>query len=90
MSGQGIIYDTSPFNADATRPALAEETSWGGRAGITLRAPMFAAVFTAELTHPPPPIWGMLLLAALGTRWVRLLSGRRRRRSTTKQRNGRS
>ena len=24
MSGQGIIYDTSPFNAEATRPALAE------------------------------------------------------------------
>ena len=47
--------------------------------GITQRAPVFAAVFTAELTHPPPPIWGMLLLAAVGAHWVRLLAGRRRR-----------
>jgi H+/Cl- antiporter ClcA len=40
---------------------------------------MFATVFTAELTHPPPPIWGMLLLAAVGAHWVRLLAGPRRR-----------
>ena len=169
MSGQRIIYHTSPFNAEATRPALAESditptptfcspqlrpdpqhcdgsmvsdggrriatvTVWpvsyghptfawpdtqysrtallftvalmpvaaavgtgfnglirrgyatvttlvliGGAAvlGITQRAPVFAAVFTAELT--PPPIWGMLLLAAAGAHWVRLLAGRRRR-----------
>jgi H+/Cl- antiporter ClcA len=53
----------------------------GGAAvlGITQRAPVFAAVFTAELTHPPPQIWGMLLLAAVGAHWVRLLAGRRRR-----------
>jgi hypothetical protein len=24
MSGQGIIYETSPFNAETTRPVLAE------------------------------------------------------------------
>src|SRR5258708_4462602 len=40
----------------------------GGAAVLTItqRAPVFAAVFTAELTHPPQPIWGMLLLAAVG------------------------
>jgi hypothetical protein len=32
MSGQGIIYDTSPFNAGATRPALAEGEVRPGRA----------------------------------------------------------
>jgi H+/Cl- antiporter ClcA len=47
--------------------------------GITQRAPVFAAVFTAELTHPPPEIWGMLLLAAVGAHGVRLLAARRRR-----------
>jgi H+/Cl- antiporter ClcA len=48
---------------------------------ITQRAPVFAAIFTAELTHPPPPIWGMLLLAAVGAHWVRHLAGQRRRPS---------
>jgi hypothetical protein len=24
MSGKGVFHDTSPFNAEATRPALAE------------------------------------------------------------------
>jgi hypothetical protein len=48
----------------------------GGAAvlGITQRASVFAAVFTAELTHPPQQIWGMLLLAAVGAHWVRLLA----------------
>jgi H+/Cl- antiporter ClcA len=51
----------------------------GGAAvlGITQRAPVFAAVFTAELTHPPAEIWGMLLLAAVGAHYVRLLAARR-------------
>jgi chloride channel protein, CIC family len=79
MSGRGIVYDTSAFNAEATRPALAEGDITPAVLGITQRAPVFAAVFTAELTHPPPPIWGMLLLAAAGAHWVRLLAGRRRR-----------
>jgi H+/Cl- antiporter ClcA len=42
----------------------------GGAAvlGITQHAPVFAAVFTAELTHPPPEVWVMLLVAAVGAR----------------------
>jgi H+/Cl- antiporter ClcA len=34
--------------------------------GITAHAPVFAAVFTAELTHPPLTLCVMLLLATLG------------------------
>jgi hypothetical protein len=32
MSGQGIIYDTSPFNAETTRPVLVESEARPGRA----------------------------------------------------------
>jgi H+/Cl- antiporter ClcA len=44
----------------------------GGAAvlGITQHAPVFAAVFTAELTHPPPAVWLMLLLAAVGAHLI--------------------
>jgi H+/Cl- antiporter ClcA len=51
----------------------------GGAAvlGITQRAPVFAAVFTAELTHPPPQVWVMLLVAAVGAQGVRVIAIRR-------------
>jgi H+/Cl- antiporter ClcA len=51
----------------------------GGAAvlGITQRAPVFAAVFTAELTHPPSQVWVMLLVAALGAQGVRVMAMRR-------------
>ena len=52
----------------------------GGAAvlGITQNAPVFAAVFTAELTHPPPEVWVMLLFAAVGAHVVREAVMRRR------------
>jgi H+/Cl- antiporter ClcA len=51
----------------------------GGAAvlGITQHAPVFAAVFTAELTHPPAGVWVMLLLAAVGAHGVHLVFSRR-------------
>lgn len=52
----------------------------GGAAvlGITQHAPVFAAVFTAELTHPPPAVWVMLLLAAGGAHGIHAVATRRR------------
>ena len=52
----------------------------GGAAvlGITQRAPLFASVFTAELTHPPPQVWVLLLVAAVGAQGVRILAIRGR------------
>ncbi len=75
-TGASIALLVDRLGGCASVPTLA---LIGGAAvlGITQRAPVFAAVFTAELTHPPPPIWGMLLLAAVGAHWVRLLAGRR-------------
>jgi H+/Cl- antiporter ClcA len=54
----------------------------GGAAvlGITQEAPVFAAVFTAELTHPPWGVWLMLLLAALGAHGIRAMPRRRVRK----------
>jgi H+/Cl- antiporter ClcA len=54
----------------------------GGAAvlGITQHAPVFAAVFTAELTHPPAEVWGMLLFAAVGAHVVLTLFRRRSER----------
>jgi H+/Cl- antiporter ClcA len=51
----------------------------GGAAvlGITQGAPVFAAVFTAELTHPPPQVWVMVLVAAVGAQGVRVIAIRR-------------
>lgn len=66
MSGQGVIYDTSPFSAKATRRALAESAITGRPCCGSPSGRGVRAVFTAELTHPPPPIWGMLL----SLRWV--------------------
>jgi len=50
----------------------------GGAAvlAVTQDAPLFAGVFTAELTHPPVGVCGLLLLAALGAHAVRW-AGRR-------------
>jgi hypothetical protein len=77
-TGASIALLVERLGGYASVPTLA---LIGGAAvlGITQRAPVFATVFTAELTHPPPPIWGMLLLAAVGAHWVRLLAARRRR-----------
>ncbi|WP_238306159.1 MULTISPECIES: chloride channel protein [Mycobacterium] len=57
----------------------------GGAAvlGVTQRAPLFAALFTAELTRPPLDACGLLLVAALGAHaidWInrRLIESRRR------------
>jgi H+/Cl- antiporter ClcA len=77
-TGASIALLVERLGGYASVPTLA---LIGGAAvlGISQRAPVFAAVFTAELTHPPPPIWGMLLLAAVGAHWVRLLAARRRR-----------
>lgn len=49
----------------------------GGAAvlGVTQHAPVFAAVFTAELTHPPPEVCAMLLVAAVGAQLVRAAAG---------------
>jgi H+/Cl- antiporter ClcA len=51
----------------------------GGAAvlGITQHAPVFAAVFTAELTHPPVAVWVMLLLAAVGAHVIHSAAIRR-------------
>jgi H+/Cl- antiporter ClcA len=46
--------------------------------GITQRAPVFATVFTAELTRPPIAVWGMLALAAVGAHTIRAAVARRR------------
>jgi H+/Cl- antiporter ClcA len=50
----------------------------GGAAvlGVTQRAPIFAAVFTAELTHPPLDVCSLLVLAALGAHAIRRATGR--------------
>jgi H+/Cl- antiporter ClcA len=84
-TGASIALLVERLGGYASVPTLA---LIGGAAvlGISQRAPVFAAVFTAELTHPPPPIWGMLLLAAVGAHWVRLLAARRRRARRTRPR----
>ncbi|MDT5008852.1 MAG: hypothetical protein QOH57_469 [Mycobacterium sp.] len=45
--------------------------------GITQNAPVFAAIFTAELTHPPAEVWLFLLFAAVGAHVVRAAIARR-------------
>jgi H+/Cl- antiporter ClcA len=52
----------------------------GGAAvlGITQNAPVFAAIFTAELTHPPLGVWLFLLFAAVGAHVLRIAITRRR------------
>jgi H+/Cl- antiporter ClcA len=64
------------LGGDASVPTFA---LIGGAAvlAITQNAPVFAAVFTAELTHPPLEVWAMLLLAAVGAYLVRAAVTRR-------------
>ncbi len=60
----------------------------GGAAvlGITQHAPVFAAVFTAELTHPPAAVWVMLLLAAAGAHGIHAVAARRGARKVPAER----
>lgn len=37
---------------------------------VTQKAPLFAAVFTAELTHPPTQMYGVLVGVAAGAHVV--------------------
>ena len=67
--GALIALVVNHFGGQASVPTLA---LIGGAAvlGITQQAPVFAAVFTAELTHPPSEVWALLLLAAIGAHAV--------------------
>ncbi|HEY7051206.1 MAG TPA: chloride channel protein [Mycobacterium sp.] len=80
--GACVALAVNRLGGEASVPTLA---LIGGAAvlGITQHAPVFAAVFTAELTHPPVEVWAMLLFAALGAHLVREFfspDGRRGRR----------
>jgi H+/Cl- antiporter ClcA len=76
-TGAFVALAVNHLGGDASVPTLA---LIGGAAvlAITQHAPVFAAVFTAELTHPPAEMWVLLLLAALGAHVVRAASTRRR------------
>jgi H+/Cl- antiporter ClcA len=76
-TGAFVALAINHFGGQASVPTLA---LIGGAAvlGITQHAPLFAAVFTAELTHPPIEVWLMLVFAAVGAHIVRrALTGRR-------------
>jgi H+/Cl- antiporter ClcA len=75
--GAFVALAVNHLGGDASIPTLA---LIGGAAvlGITQHAPVFAVVFTAELTHPPAEMWVLLLIAALGARVVRAAFTRRR------------
>ena len=75
--GAFVALLVNQFGGNASVPTLG---LIGGAAvlGITQRAPVFAAVFTAELTHPPFEVWCMLLLGAVGAHVVRVAVVRRR------------
>jgi H+/Cl- antiporter ClcA len=75
--GAFVALAVNHLGGDASIPTLA---LIGGAAvlGITQHAPVFAAVFTAELTHPPAEMWVLLLIAALGAHVVRAAFARRR------------
>ncbi|MBV8927659.1 MAG: chloride channel protein [Mycobacteriaceae bacterium] len=68
-TGALVALAVNRMGAHASVPTLA---LIGGAAvlGITQNAPVFAAVFTAELTHPPAAVCAMLLVAALGAKAV--------------------
>jgi H+/Cl- antiporter ClcA len=74
-AGAVLALAVNRFGEHASVPTTA---LIGGAAvlGVTQRAPLFAAVFTAELTHPPLGVCGLLLMAALGVHAVRW-AGRR-------------
>jgi len=78
--GACVALAANRLGGEASVPTLA---LIGGAAvlGITQHAPLFAAIFTAELTHPPAEVWAMLIVAALGAHFVRWLftNGRHRR-----------
>ncbi|MBV8966604.1 MAG: chloride channel protein [Mycobacteriaceae bacterium] len=76
-TGAFVALALNHLGSQASVPTLA---LIGGAAvlGITQHAPVFAAVFTAELTHPPLEVWIMLLFAAVGAHLVRAAVGRRR------------
>jgi len=71
------LIGTAFNGGDASVPTLG---LIGGAAvlAITQNAPVFAAVFTAELTHPPLEVWVFLLVAAIGAHSVRAAVTRRR------------
>jgi H+/Cl- antiporter ClcA len=75
--GAFVALLVNHLGGDASVPTLA---LIGGAAvlGITQHAPLFAAVFTAELIHAPMEVWAMLLLAALGAHVVHTFAARRR------------
>ncbi len=64
-TGAFVALGVQHLGGHASVPATA---LIGGAAvlGVTQRAPVFAAVFTAELTHPPLDVCALLLIAALG------------------------
>jgi H+/Cl- antiporter ClcA len=70
-TGASIAMAVNQLGGHASIPASA---LIGGAAvlGVIQNAPIFGAVFTAELTHPPLGICGLLLLAALGGHTARL------------------
>ena len=69
-TGAFVALAVNRLGGEASVPTLA---LIGGAAvlGITQNAPVFAAVFTAELTHPPLEVWVMLVFAAVGAHLVR-------------------
>jgi H+/Cl- antiporter ClcA len=81
-TGGFVALALNHLGANASIPTLA---LIGGAAvlGITQHAPVFAAVFTAELTHPPLEVWAMLLFAAVGAHVVQEVVSRRRATNKT-------
>ena len=76
-TGAFVALTVNHLGGDASVPTLALIVG-AAVLGITQHAPLFAAVFTAELTHPPLEVWVMLLFAALGAYAVRAAVTRRR------------
>ncbi|MFZ0835730.1 MAG: chloride channel protein [Mycobacterium sp.] len=74
-TGAFVALAVNRLGGEASVPTLA---LIGGAAvlAITQHAPVFAAVFTAELTHPPAEVWVMLLFAAVGAHIVRRVFAR--------------
>lgn len=74
-TGASIAIAVNQFGGHVS---VATSALIGGAAvlGVTQNAPIFAAVFAAELTHPSVGVCGLLLLAALGAHAVRLVAQR--------------
>lgn len=75
-TGAAVALAVNTMGGHASIPTAA---LMGGAAvlGVTQNAPLFAAVFTAELTRPPVEVCALLLLAALGAHTVRWVVRRR-------------